>query len=200
MKPSLPICHLSCTLTLQQNHFNLLLPTFLLNLVSELHFLLVASDLPDHKFGTLYQITSNLLPLSPRSDPDSKLTSLLQLVNNWPPSELSAPLIRRHSWFCASYKCFILHYIMIDVFELVLISLLILFSFSLTKKYFRFHLFLVFESIIVFVSFLYYCFFNIVLPMLLEDNSAHVIPSPYMINTTDYTTFNTIYLHHNHIT
>jgi len=28
-----------------------------------LHLLLMASDLPDHEFGTLYQITSNLLPL-----------------------------------------------------------------------------------------------------------------------------------------
>jgi len=44
--------------------------------------------------------------------------------------------------------------------------------FALTKKYFRFCLFLVFESIIVSVSFLYYRFFNIVLPMLLEDNSV----------------------------
>jgi len=52
-----------------------------------------------------------LLPLSPRSDPDSKPTSLLQLVNNWPPSELSAPLIRRHTRFCARYTCFTLHYI-----------------------------------------------------------------------------------------
>jgi len=112
MKPPLPICHLSCTLKLQHDHFDLLLPTFLLNPVSELHLLLVASDLPDHKFGTLCRITSNLLPLSPRTDPDSKLTSLLQLVNNWPPSELSAPLIRRHSRFCARYKCFFtLHYI-----------------------------------------------------------------------------------------
>jgi len=52
--------------------------------VSELHLLLVAFDLLDNEFRTLYQITSNLLPLSPRSDPDSKLTSLLQLDNNWP--------------------------------------------------------------------------------------------------------------------
>jgi len=52
-----------------------------------------------------------LLPLSPRSDPDSKPTSLLQLVNNWPPSELSVPLIRRHTRFYARYKCFTLHYI-----------------------------------------------------------------------------------------
>jgi len=59
--------------------------------------LLVASDLLDHEFGTLNQITSNLLPLSPRSGPDSKPTSLLQLFINWPPSELSAPLIRRHT-------------------------------------------------------------------------------------------------------
>jgi len=79
--------------------------------VSELHLLLVASDLLDHKFGRLYQITSNLLPLSSRSDPDSKLTSLLQLVNNWPPIKLSALLIRRHTRFCARYKCFTLHYL-----------------------------------------------------------------------------------------
>jgi len=62
-------CHLSCTLALQHDHFDLLLPAFLLNPVSELHLLLVASDLPDHEFGTLYQISTNLLPLSPRSDP-----------------------------------------------------------------------------------------------------------------------------------
>jgi len=100
----------SCTYTLQHDHFDLLLPTFLLNPVSELHLLLMASDLLDPEFGTLYQITSNLLPLSPRSDPDSKPTSLLQLVNNWPPSELSAALIRPHTRFCARYKCFTLHY------------------------------------------------------------------------------------------
>jgi len=44
---------LSCTLTLQHDHFDLLLPTFLLNPVSEVYLLLVASDLPDHEFGTL---------------------------------------------------------------------------------------------------------------------------------------------------
>jgi len=82
-----------------------------MNPAAELNLLLVASDLLDHESGTLYQITLNLLPLYPRSDPDSKLTSLLQLVNNWPPSELSAPLIQRQSRFCARYKCFTLHYI-----------------------------------------------------------------------------------------
>jgi len=95
-----PTCHFSFTLTLQHDHFDLLMLTFLLNPVSELHLLLVASDLLDHEFGTLSQMTSNLLPLSPRSDPDSKLTSSLQLVKNWPPSDLSAPLIRRHTRFC----------------------------------------------------------------------------------------------------
>ena len=39
----------------------------------------VASALLDHVFGTLYQMTSSLLPLSPHSNPDSKLTSSLQL-------------------------------------------------------------------------------------------------------------------------
>jgi len=109
MKPPLPICHLSCTLTLQRDHFDLLLPTFLLNPVSELHLLLVASDLQDHEFGTLYQITSNLLPLSPHSDPESKLTSLLQLVNNWPPSELCASDLTSYSILCAIQM--FLHYI-----------------------------------------------------------------------------------------
>jgi len=92
MKPLLPIYHLSFVLILQHDHFNLLLHTFLLNPVSELHLLLVASNLPDHEFsaGTLYQMTSNLLPLSLCSDQNSKLTSLLQLVNNWPLSELCA--------------------------------------------------------------------------------------------------------------
>jgi len=71
----------------------------------------VASDLPDYEFGIIYLITSNLLPISPRSDPDSKLASLLQLVNNWPPSELTAPLIRRYTSFCTFYTCFTLHYI-----------------------------------------------------------------------------------------
>jgi len=78
-------------LTLQHDLFDLRL-TFLLNPISELHLFLVASD--------------QLLPLSPHSDPDSKLISLLQLVNNWPPSELSAPLIRRQTRFCGRYKCF----------------------------------------------------------------------------------------------
>ena len=49
----------------------------LVNLVSELPLLLVASDLPDHEFGTLSQMTSHLLHLSPLSDPNSKPTSLL---------------------------------------------------------------------------------------------------------------------------
>jgi len=65
---------------------------------------------PDHEFGTLSHMTSNWLPLSPHSDPNSKLTSLLQLINNWPPSELSAPLIRRHTPFCARCKCLALHF------------------------------------------------------------------------------------------
>jgi len=110
MKPPLPICHHSCTLTLEHNHFDLLLPTFLLNPVSELHLILVASDLPDYEFGTLYQMASNLLPLSLRSDQYSQLTSSLQIVINWPPSELYAPLIRRHTRFFARYKCLTLHY------------------------------------------------------------------------------------------
>jgi len=54
LETSLPICHLSCTLTLQHDHFDFLLPTILLNPVSELHLLLVASDLLYHEFGTLY--------------------------------------------------------------------------------------------------------------------------------------------------
>jgi len=58
------------------------MPTFLLNPVSELYTcfswlpICLATNLE------LYHITSNLLPLSPRSDQDSKLTSLFQLVNN----------------------------------------------------------------------------------------------------------------------
>jgi len=42
----------------------------LLKLVSELHLLLETTDLPDHEVGTL-QNYINLLPLCPRSDPDS---------------------------------------------------------------------------------------------------------------------------------
>jgi len=55
-----------------------------------------------------------LAPSFPRSDPDLKRTSLLQLVNNWSPSELSVPLIRCHTRFNAHYKCF-LHYIHIYI-------------------------------------------------------------------------------------
>jgi len=83
--PSLVAYQLSCTLTLKQDVFDLLPPTFLMNLVSEQHLLLETSDLPDHEFGTIFQMTSNLPCHSPRSDPDSKFTYLLQLVNYWPP-------------------------------------------------------------------------------------------------------------------
>jgi len=61
MKPPLPICHLSFTFIVQHDHFDLLLPTFWLNSVSELHLLLVASDLLDHEFGTL----PNYIKLAP---------------------------------------------------------------------------------------------------------------------------------------
>jgi len=102
----------SFTLILQHDHFDLLLPTYWLNSVSELHLLLVASDLPSagpRNWDSL-QMTSNLLPLSLRSNTDSKLTSLLPLVNNWQLSELSAPLNRRHTQFCECYK----HYITLN--------------------------------------------------------------------------------------
>jgi len=48
----------------------------------------------------LYQITSNLLPLFPRLDPNSKLASLLQLVNNWSPSIVNSPRL----WFDVIYS------------------------------------------------------------------------------------------------
>jgi len=52
MKPPPPICHLSTTLTLQHDHFELL-HTHSCWIISELHLLLVTSDLLDHEFGTL---------------------------------------------------------------------------------------------------------------------------------------------------
>jgi len=108
----LPIYHHFFTLTLQHDRFDHHPPNFLFNLVSELHLLLGASDLLDHESGTLCLITSNLLPLlSSLSDPNSKINSSLQKLNNWPPCELSAHLIRSYIWFCAHYKFTSLHYI-----------------------------------------------------------------------------------------
>jgi len=107
MIPPLPIFHLSFSLTLQHDNFNLLLPTFLLNPVSKLRLLLVASNLLDHDVGTLYQMTSNLLPF---------LFVQIQTQNSPPYFNSSitdhrAPLIRHHTRFCARYKCLTLHYI-----------------------------------------------------------------------------------------
>jgi len=91
MKPPLPICHLSCTFALQHDHFDPLLPTFLLNPVSELHLFLVASDLPNTNLEL-----PNHIKLAPSfSSFRSRLKTylfILQLVNNWPPSELFTPL------------------------------------------------------------------------------------------------------------
>jgi len=112
MKPPLPIYHLSCTLPLQHDHFDLLLPTFLMNPDSDLHLLLVASDLPDHEFGTLYlsnQTCSLILVQNFRSR--LKTTSSLQLVINRPPIDLSVPLIQLHTRFFGRYKCYYITYI-----------------------------------------------------------------------------------------
>jgi len=71
-----------CSTSVMCLNCNMITSIFLLNRVSELHLLLVVSNLPHPKFGALYHMTSNLLPLSPRSDPDSKFSYFLQLINN----------------------------------------------------------------------------------------------------------------------
>jgi len=75
--------------------------------VLELHLLLVVSDLPDHKFRTLYQLTQTcclflLVHIHTQNSP---------IYFNSSPSQLSVPLIRCHTRFCVRYKCSTLHYI-----------------------------------------------------------------------------------------
>ena len=73
---------------------------------------------------------------------------------------------------------------------------------QLTTQYFRFRLFLVFESIfvLIFVSFLYYRFSISFLPLLAVRNSAHAIPLPHTRQTpaiSRYSMQSPVNPHHN---